>query len=115
MLFLFLKELKFNFFKNESDSQNILIPFCINVTIAQQNLTIEKLWQLGRVSDMQVLPDGKTVIFGVSNYDVKSSKCNNIIYIKSPHENCSLQIMLRRFKFIWCAICTRWNKDKFIK
>ena len=38
------------------------------------------MWQFGRVSDQQVSPDGKTIIFGVKNYDIKANKGTNIIY-----------------------------------
>jgi dipeptidyl aminopeptidase/acylaminoacyl peptidase len=61
---------------------SITMAFFVNSATAQ-NLTIEKLWQLGRVSDPQVSLDGKTVIYGVRNYDVKSNKSNNIIYTTS--------------------------------
>ena len=47
---------------------------------AQNKLTIEKLWQLGRVSDPQVSPDGKMLIYGVRTFDVKSNRSTNLIY-----------------------------------
>ena len=57
-----------------------LFTFNFSTSFAQQNLNIEKLWQFGRVSDQQVSPDGKTIIFGVKNYDIKANKGTNIIY-----------------------------------
>ncbi|MES2655231.1 MAG: S9 family peptidase [Bacteroidota bacterium] len=55
----------------------MLVP---NKAKAQQNLTIEKLWQLGRVGDPQVSPDGKTVLYGVRHYSVKTNKSTQLIY-----------------------------------
>jgi dipeptidyl aminopeptidase/acylaminoacyl peptidase len=58
-----------------------LFLFCsVYTAMAQQNFTIDNLWQLGRVADAQVSNDGKTVIFGVRNYSIKTNKSTNIIY-----------------------------------
>ncbi len=46
-----------------------------------QTLTIEKLWQLGRVSEPQLSADGKTVLYSVRHYDVKTNKSTNIYYL----------------------------------
>lgn len=67
-------------FSNQLFAICFLFTFSFSTTFAQQNLSIEKLWKLGRVSDQQVSPDGKTIIFGVKNYDIKNNKGNNIIY-----------------------------------
>ncbi|MDD2413513.1 MAG: S9 family peptidase [Bacteroidales bacterium] len=37
-------------------------------------MTPEFLWLLKRVSDIQLSPDGKTVLFGISEYDLKENK-----------------------------------------
>ena len=55
----------------------LLLPCLLS---AQNKLTIEKLWQLGRVSDPQVSPDGKILIYGVRTFDVKSNRSTNLIY-----------------------------------
>jgi dipeptidyl aminopeptidase/acylaminoacyl peptidase len=47
---------------------------------AQNKLTPELLWQLGSVSDAQLSPDGKTVIYGVRTSDLAANKRTNIIY-----------------------------------
>jgi dipeptidyl aminopeptidase/acylaminoacyl peptidase len=58
-----------------------LFLFCsLYTAMAQQNLTIDNLWQLGRVADAQVSNDGKTVIYSVRNYSIKTNKSTNIIY-----------------------------------
>ena len=44
-------------------------------------LTPEKLWQLGRLGEMQVSPDGKTVAYTVTKYSVADNKGNADIYL----------------------------------
>jgi dipeptidyl aminopeptidase/acylaminoacyl peptidase len=41
---------------------------------SQDRLTPEKLWQLSRVSLYDVSPDGKTVLFGITNFDIAENK-----------------------------------------
>lgn len=63
-----------------------LIFFLITLpvlTMAQNKLSTEKLWQLGRISDPQTSPNGKMLLYGIKTYDVKLNKGTNIIYIKS--------------------------------
>jgi len=52
---------------------------CISL-FAQQNLSADLLWKLGRLSDPKISPDGKTVIYGVRTSDVVANKSANIIY-----------------------------------
>lgn len=65
---------------------------------APEKLSIEKLWKLNRVTEPQISPDGKSIIYCVRTYDVKANKSTNIIYkstingdqkiaISSPKEN----------------------------
>jgi dipeptidyl aminopeptidase/acylaminoacyl peptidase len=44
-------------------------------------LTPEKLWQLGRLGEMQVSPDGKTVAYTVTKYSVADNKGNADIWL----------------------------------
>jgi dipeptidyl aminopeptidase/acylaminoacyl peptidase len=44
-------------------------------------LTPEKLWQLGRLGEMQVSPDGKTVAYTVTKYNLADNKGNADIYL----------------------------------
>ncbi len=39
-----------------------------------QPMTPETLWSFGRISDVQVSPDGSMVLFGVTHYDVQENK-----------------------------------------
>lgn len=47
---------------------------------AQEPLTAEKLWQLGRVSDVQVSPNGQTILYGISYYNTEENRGNRDIY-----------------------------------
>ncbi|GAB2969566.1 S9 family peptidase [Hymenobacter coalescens] len=48
--------------------------------LAQQTLTPELLWKLGRLGEMQVSPDRKTVAFTVTRYDLTANRGNSDIY-----------------------------------
>jgi dipeptidyl aminopeptidase/acylaminoacyl peptidase len=47
---------------------------------AQQKMTPELLWQLGRVSGETITSDGKTVIYGVSQYNMSENKSEKNLY-----------------------------------
>ncbi|MEH0158555.1 S9 family peptidase [Limibacter armeniacum] len=47
---------------------------------AQDKMTPELLWKLGRVSDVQVSPDGNTLLFGITYYDITENKGNRDLY-----------------------------------
>lgn len=47
---------------------------------AQQVMTPELLWKLGRVAGEAVSPDGKNVIYGVTNYDMAANKGERNLY-----------------------------------
>lgn len=51
-----------------------------SMATAQQKLTPEQLWQLGRVSGETISADGKTVIFGVSQYNIAENKSEKNLY-----------------------------------
>ena len=44
-------------------------------------MTPETLWEFGRVSDVQVSPDGTQVLFGVTTYDVAANRGNRDLFI----------------------------------
>lgn len=48
--------------------------------IAQDMLTPEKLWDLGRVGAETMTPDGESVVYGVTHYDVESEKGSRDLY-----------------------------------
>jgi dipeptidyl aminopeptidase/acylaminoacyl peptidase len=44
----------------------------------------EVLWAYGRLSDIQVSPDGEKLLFGVSYYSVEANRGNRELYIMNP-------------------------------
>ncbi len=47
---------------------------------AQNKMTPELLWSLGRVSLQDVSPDGKTVLYGVRRYDIRENSGSTDLY-----------------------------------
>lgn len=58
----------------------LLSLFMLHQTFAQQKLTPETLWQIGRVGNPVLSPDGKTLLFEVKKYDVPTNRGNNTVY-----------------------------------
>ena len=54
--------------------------FSFHSQAQQQTMTPELLWKLGRVSGESVSPDGKTVIYGITYYDVVKNKGERNLY-----------------------------------
>ncbi|MGV3705997.1 MAG: alpha/beta fold hydrolase [Arcticibacter sp.] len=52
----------------------------ITVVNAQDRMTPELLWKLGRVTGEAVTADGKNVIYGVTNYDLKENKSSRNLF-----------------------------------
>lgn len=48
--------------------------------ISGGKLTPEMLWKFGRVADMQLSPDGSTVLYTLTRYDIKTDKRHTWIY-----------------------------------
>jgi dipeptidyl aminopeptidase/acylaminoacyl peptidase len=53
----------------------------LNVEDLPNIMTPEVLWKLGRVSGIQVSPDGKFVLFGISRYSVENNNGNRNLYV----------------------------------
>jgi dipeptidyl aminopeptidase/acylaminoacyl peptidase len=47
----------------------------------QERLTPELLWSFARVSDPQVSPDGRLVVYGVGRCDVAANRCPSDLYV----------------------------------
>jgi dipeptidyl aminopeptidase/acylaminoacyl peptidase len=62
----------------------LLVPIAIGISsslsFAQNVMTPELLWQLGRVSGECLTPDGKNVIYGVRYYDMQANKGSGNLY-----------------------------------
>jgi dipeptidyl aminopeptidase/acylaminoacyl peptidase len=54
---------------------------------AQQLLTPELLWKMGRENGMTVSPDGKKVLYGVTFYDLAANKGNRDLYVATLASN----------------------------
>ncbi len=59
----------------------LLLSLFVFISQAQNRLTPETLWHLGRVGDIQLSPDQKKVLFGVTTYDIESNKGNRDLYL----------------------------------
>ena len=46
----------------------------------KQNMVPETLWEFGRVGGMQVSPDGNTLLFTITNYDVETNRASRDVY-----------------------------------
>ncbi len=53
----------------------------IDTNALPEVMTPEVLWMLGRVSDMQVSPDGSKVLYGVTWYDTGMNQGNRDLYV----------------------------------
>lgn len=58
----------------------LLLFFINSKSVAQSRMTPERLWEFGRVSDAQVSPDGKVVLYGITYYDLEKDKGNRQLY-----------------------------------
>ena len=54
-----------------------------NTGIAQEIMTPEKLWELGRVSTLGISKDGKSIIYKVSRPDMVENKLNSNLLFHS--------------------------------
>lgn len=59
---------------------SLLFAFLIKLD-AQNKLSAELLWSFGRISDFKVSPDGKSILYGVTYYDVADNKGNRDLYV----------------------------------
>jgi dipeptidyl aminopeptidase/acylaminoacyl peptidase len=54
--------------------------FAVSMVQAQQRMTPELLWKLGRVSAETITPDGKSVIYGVTNINMEENSGERNLY-----------------------------------
>ncbi len=52
-----------------------------DTVVSQEVMTPELLWKLGRVSDIQVSPDNRHILFGISRYDLEENSGNNRLFV----------------------------------
>jgi len=61
-----------------------ILCFCvlaIPAMFSQNRLTPELLWKLGRVSDIQLSPDKKSVLYGITFYNLEANKGNRDLFL----------------------------------
>jgi len=51
-----------------------------DIKLTSDVMTPEVLWSFGRVGDIQLSPDKKTLLFGISYYSIKNNKGNRDLY-----------------------------------
>jgi dipeptidyl aminopeptidase/acylaminoacyl peptidase len=56
------------------------IPETVDVKSLPKVMTPEVLWSLKRLSGIQLSPDGKTLLFGISRYSIEKNKGNRDLY-----------------------------------
>lgn len=78
---------KFTTMKNKHFLILCLLTFVAGVSIAQQVLTPESLWKLGRVSDPQLSPNGEKVVYSIRNYNLSTNKGNSDIWVYDIKKN----------------------------
>ncbi|HOW30587.1 MAG TPA: alpha/beta fold hydrolase, partial [Bacteroidales bacterium] len=59
---------------------------------AQQRYTPELLWKLGRVSEVQVSPDQRQLLYGITWYDLQANKGNCDLYLQPVKGGQSLKV-----------------------
>jgi dipeptidyl aminopeptidase/acylaminoacyl peptidase len=59
----------------------LIIVLSINAIAQKQVYTPELLWQLGRVSEATLSPDGAQILFGITYYDIEQNKGNRELYV----------------------------------
>jgi len=65
----------------------------VSIMQAQKNvLTAEKLWKLGRVSDVKISPDGGKVLYGVTRYDLDKNSGDRDLYILDENTESPRQV-----------------------
>ncbi len=58
-----------------------VLSFAVVYSVSAQNvMTPELLWKLGRVSGETITPDGKSVIYGVTQYNMEANKGERNLY-----------------------------------
>ena len=59
----------------------ILVSVLTVISYAQNRMTPELLWDLKRISNIQVSPDNSKILFSVKVYDLRANKGSNDLYV----------------------------------
>ncbi len=75
-----------------------------HLILKSDRLTPEVLWSFGRLSDVQLSPDGKTILYGVSYYSKRQNKGNRELYISdiaSKKETQLTKTVVNEYNALW--------------
>ena len=67
-------------------------------------MTPEVLWSFGRLSDVQVSPDGEKILYGVSYYNIGQNKSNQELFLMNTDGTGKIQLTetpQNEFNAIW--------------
>ncbi len=92
--------------KKHSGILMIIVIMLFSVVCGAQSkvMTAETLWEFGRVSDIRVSPDGKTILFGITYFDVEANKGTRNLYIMPVSGGTPKQITntsINEFNALW--------------
>lgn len=74
------------------------------LTLSSDIMTPEVLWSFGRVSDVQVSPDGERILYGVSYYSIEQDKGNRELFLMNADGSGKLQLTATpesEFNAVW--------------
>lgn len=72
----------------------IVVAFGVALTaVAQLKMTPETLWRMGRVSGLEVSPNGQQVLYGVTNFNVKDNSSTRHLYLVPVEEGTATKII----------------------
>jgi len=87
----------------ENDEETLLITRNDPV-LTSDIMTPEVLWSFGRLSDVQVSPDGEKILYGVSYYNIGQNKSNRELFLMNTDGTGKIQLTetpQNEFNAIW--------------
>lgn len=85
----------------------VLVSMVTGIYAQKNVLTAEKLWKLGRVSDVQVSPDGGQVLYGVTRYELGENSGDRNLFLLDENAESPRQIT----DFEGSEYNARWRPD----
>jgi len=73
-------------------------------TLSSDIMTPEVLWSFGRLSDVQVSPDGQKILYGVSYYSIEQNRSNRELFLMNADGSDQVQLTetpQSEFNAIW--------------
>ena len=106
LILIFMSCTDKNNVKNEQNADGKIIGKP-ELKLESDVMTPEVLWSFGRLSDVQVSPDEKTLLFGITYYDIPEDKGNRELYTM-PAEGGEMTQITKTAKGEYNAV---WSKD----